>query len=154
MKRLQLVLFLLFLAGTSSITATELYSLAPGSAAEPCNSQTYYREWSNTFGYPIYIKKLWVWNGASAGMIADIHTTVWRTNADNSDPMVVQIVPWDRYDRTPKDPAVEDMGDNHITLLPGQRLVWGAACTVLGVDQNPPSSFYFHYQTKISYTRY
>lgn len=150
MKRV-ILLALLLLPATAA--ATEIYSLAPGSAVEPCDSQWYYREWTNPFSYPIYVKKLWVWNGASAGMIADIHTTVWRTDANNANPMVVQVVPWDRYDRTPKPPAEEDFGADHVTLLPGQRLVWGAACTVLGVDHAPPGNFAHHYQTKISYTR-
>ena len=151
MRTIRLLVFLLLLS--SPILAAERYSLAPGSAVEPCNSEWYYREWVNTFPYTIYVKHLWIWNGASAGMVADIHTTVWKVSTGD-EAMVVQIVPWDRYDHTPKPPAEEDLGVDHITLRPGDKLVWGAACTVLRVDPvNPPSHTSHHYQTKIAYNR-
>jgi hypothetical protein len=128
--------FLLLALGRSVIPAT------PPAVNYPCDGVTHVQYWLNPEPGPIYLKRLVMNHQAAAGMLADIHVTVWH-GGPSAGPLgarVILIAPWDRYDMSPKPPAVADFGDDYYEVRAGEHLAFESFCA----PWPPQQGFFWH----------
>ena len=124
----------MLIASTLLALFAAIIPVTPPAQNFPCDSVWRAITWTNDTGQTAYVKTITINHQAAAGMIADIHLTVfhiWDVPGGTA-ARVVLIAPWDRYTAEPKPPASVDFGEDRYEVRAGDRLSFQSACTVLG----------------------